>query len=209
MVFGNIYIMSYSDFTLKKVKQTFGINTVENKKFLPEIQPIAASATLTDFLAESLPLAIATGSEKARSELIISPVLLEVRKILERKISLFSGVDFTVDSALGLNGVCDFVLSLSAEQLEVEAPAVMIVEAKKSDLNPGIGQCIAEMIAAQKFNEINNQSMPTIYGSVTNGTVWRFLQLTKQTVTIDFTDYPLPPVDVILGILVWMVTSAN
>ena len=201
--------MSYSDFTLRKVKQTFGINTIEDQKFLPEIQPIAASATLTDFLAESLPLAIATGSEKARSELIISPVLLEVRKILKRKISLFSGTDFTVDSALGLNGVCDFVLSLSAEQLEVEAPAVMIVEAKKSDLNPGIGQCIAEMIAAQKFNEINNQSIPTIYGSVTNGTVWRFLQLTEQTVTIDFTDYPLPPVDVILGILVWMVTAAN
>lgn len=201
--------MSYSDFTLRKVKQTFGINTIENQKFLPEIQPIAASTTLTDFLAESLPLAIATGSEKARSELIISPVLLEVRKILQRKISLFSGTDFTVDSALGLNGVCDFVLSRSTEQLEVEAPAVMIVEAKKSDLNPGIGQCIAEMIAAQKFNEINNQPIPTIYGSVTNGTVWRFLQLTEQTVTIDFTDYPLPPVDVILGILVWMVTAAN
>ncbi|MBE9217955.1 hypothetical protein [Dolichospermum flos-aquae] len=201
--------MSYSDFTLRKVKQNFGINTIEDQKFLPEIQPIAASATLTDFLAESLPLAIATGSEKARSELIISPVLLEVRKILKRKISLFSGTDFTVDSALGLNGVCDFVLSRSTEQLEVEAPAVMIVEAKKSDLNPGIGQCIAEMIAAQKFNEINNQPIPTIYGSVTNGTVWRFLQLTEQTVTIDFTDYPLPPVDVILGILVWMVTAAN
>ena len=60
-----------------------------------------------------------------------------------------------------------------------------------------------------KFNEINNKSIPTIYGSVTNGTVWRFLQLTEQTVTIDFTDYPLPPVDVILGILVWMVTAAN
>ncbi len=208
-IFTLCHIMSYSDFTLRKVKQTFGINTIEDQKFLPEIQPIAASATLTDFLAESLPLAIATGSEKARSELIISPVLLEVRKILQRKISLFSGTDFTVDSALGLNGVCDFVLSLSAEQLEVEAPAVMIVEAKKSDLNPGIGQCIAEMIAAQKFNEINNQSIPTIYGSVTNGTVWRFLQLTEQTVTIDFTDYPLPPVDVILGILVWMVTAAN
>ena len=201
--------MSYSDFTLRKVKQSFGINTIEDQKFLPEIKPIAASTTLTDFLVESLPLAIATGSEKARSELIISPVLLEVRKILQRKISLFSGTDFIVDSALGLNGVCDFVLSLSTEQLEVEAPAVMIVEAKKSDLNPGIGQCIAEMIAAQKFNEINNQSIPTIYGSVTNGTVWRFLQLTEQTVTIDFTDYPLPPVDLILGILVWMVTAAN
>ncbi|QOV24811.1 hypothetical protein IM676_02580 [Anabaenopsis elenkinii CCIBt3563] len=48
--------MSYSDFTLRKVKQTFGINTIEDQKFLPEIKPIAASATLTDFLAESLPL---------------------------------------------------------------------------------------------------------------------------------------------------------
>lgn len=201
--------MSYSDFTLRKVKQTFGINTIEGNRFLPEIEPIAGSATLTDFLEESLPLAIATGSEKARSELIISPVLVEVRKILQRKISLFSGADFTVDTALGLNGVCDFVLSRSPEQLEVEAPAVMIVEAKKSDLNPGIGQCIAEMIAAQKFNEINNQAISPIYGSVTNGSSWRFLQLTEQTVTIDFTDYPLPPVDVILGILVYMVTSAN
>lgn len=52
--------MSYSDFTFRKVKQTFGINTIENQKFLPEIKPIAASGTLTDFLAESLPLAIAT-----------------------------------------------------------------------------------------------------------------------------------------------------
>lgn len=198
--------MPYSDFTLRKVKQSFGITTVEGEKFMPEIKPIAASATLTDYLEESLPLAIATGSEKARSELIISPVLLEVRKILQRKISLFSGADFTVDPALGLTGVCDFLLSRSPEQLEIEAPAVVIIEAKKADLNTGIAQCIAEMIAAQKFNEINNQAISTIYGSVTNGTAWRFLQLTGQTVTIDLTDYPLPPVDVILGILVWMLT---
>ncbi|MBD2494336.1 hypothetical protein [Nostoc sp. FACHB-280] len=198
--------MPYSDFTIKKVKQTFGIKTIEGEKFLPEIKPIAASDTLTNFLAESLPLAIATGSEKARSELIISPVLLEVRKILQRKISLFSGADFTVDPSLGLTGVCDFLLSRSPEQLEIEAPAVVIIEAKKADLNPGIGQCIAEMIAAQKFNEINNQAISTIYGCVTNGTAWRFLQLTGQNVTIDLTDYPLPPVDVILGILVWMLT---
>ena len=201
--------MPYSDFTLRKVKQTFGITTVEGKRFLPEIELIAPSATLSSYLEESLPLAIATGSEKARSELIISPVLLEVRKILQRKISLFSGTDFTVDSASGLSGVCDFLLSRSPEQLEIEVPAVIIIEAKKADLNSGIGQCMAEMIAAQKFNEVNNQSISTIYGSVTNGTAWRFLQLTEKTVTIDLTDYPLPPVDLILGILVWMVSFAK
>ncbi|BAY46732.1 hypothetical protein SAMD00079811_43450 [Scytonema sp. HK-05] len=200
--------MVYSDFTLRKVKQTFGITTVEGERFLPEIKPIAASTTLTNFLEESLPLAIATGSQKARSELIISPVLLEVRKILQRKISLYSGADFTVDPALGLSGVYGFLLSRSAEQLEIEAPAVVIIEAKKADLNPGIGQCIAEMIAAQKFNEMNNQPISTIYGSVGNGTAWRFLQLIEQTVTIELTDYPLTPVDLILGILVWMVSLA-
>jgi hypothetical protein len=67
---------------------------------------------------------------------------------------------------------------------------------------------MAEMIGAQKFNEINNQPIPTIYGVVTNGTVWRFLQLTQTTVTIDLTDYPLPPIDSILGFLVWMVTDS-
>ncbi len=199
--------MAYSEFTLRKVKQTFGLTTVEGERFLPEIEAISPSITLSSFLSESLPLAIAMGNEKARSELIISPILLEVRKIFQRQISLFSGAEFTVDPALGLSGVCDFLLSCSPEQLEIEAPAVVIIEAKKADLNPGIGQCIAEMIAAQKFNEANNQSIPTIYGSVTSGTVWRFLKLTQQTVTIDLTDYSLPPVESILGILVWMVSS--
>jgi len=197
--------MPYSEFSIRKVKQTFGLTTVEDSRFFPEIAPITPSATLTDFLAESLPLAIATGTEKARSELIISPVLVELRKILRRKISLFSGTDFSVEPNSGLSGVCDFLISRSPEQLEIEAPVLVIVEAKKADLNVGIAQCIAEMVAAQKFNEINNQPISTIYGSVSSGTTWRFLQLEAKTVMIDLTDYPLPPVEQILGILVWMV----
>jgi hypothetical protein len=199
--------MSYSEFTLKKVKQAFGLNTIEGVRFIPEIIPLTPSVTLTSFLEESLPLAIATGSEKARSELIISPVLLEVRKILNRQISLFSGAEFTVDPDLGLNGICDFLLSRSPEQLDIEAPAVVIIQAKKADLNLGIGQCIAEMVAAHKFNQANLQPIDTIYGSITNGTAWRFFQLQEQTVTIELIDYPIPPVDLILGILVWMVSS--
>lgn len=89
------------------------MTTVEGERFLPKIEPIAPSAVLTAFLEESLPLAIATGSEKARSELIISPVLLEVRKILHRQINLFSGAEFTVDPASGLSGLCGFREHLS------------------------------------------------------------------------------------------------
>ncbi len=202
--------MSYSEFTsVGKVKQAFNLKTIEDQSFLENISPLPPSDTLKDFLAESLPLAVATGSEKARSELIISPILLEVRKICQRKISLFSGEDFTVDPASGLNGVCDFLISRSPELLEIEAPAVVIVEAKRADLKTGIGQCIAEMVAAQRFNEAKNKPISVIYGSVTSGTQWRFLKLEEQTVTIELTDYPLPPIDVILGILVGMVQDSE
>jgi len=198
--------MSYREFTsIIKVKQAFGLTTVEGPRFLPQITPINPSATLIDFLANSLPVAVATGSEKARSEMIITPVLLEVRKILQQNISLFSGEDFTVDYETGLNGICDYLISRSPEMLEIEAPAVAVVEAKKADLKTGIGQCVAEMVAMQKFNEAKGKPISVIYGSVSNGTQWRFLKLEEKIVSIDLNDYALPPVDEILGMLVWMV----
>jgi hypothetical protein len=197
--------MSYSDFTLRSVKKAFGLTTVEGGRFLPSIQPIAPSSYLQEALSEGLPLAIATGSEKARSELLISPILVEVRKLLDRKVSLFSGEDFTIAPELGLSGVCDFLISRSPEQVLIEAPAVIVSEAKKGDLKQGLGQCAAEMIAAQKFNAANEILIPTIYGSVTSGTAWRLMKLEDQTLTIDLSDYAIPPVDQLLGMLVWMV----
>ncbi|WP_339366978.1 hypothetical protein [Calothrix sp. 336/3] len=178
-------------------------------RFLPELEAIAPSDTLRNFLEYSLPVATATGSEKARSELIISPVLLEVRQILNQTISFFSGEDFTVDETLGLNGTCDFLLSKSTELIEIEAPVFILVEAKKADLKVGLGQCAAEMVAAQKFNQMKAQtaersSIATIYGCVSNGTQWRFMQLQDKLLTIDLYDYPLPPVGQILAFLSWM-----
>ncbi|BAY31793.1 hypothetical protein NIES2107_36790 [Nostoc carneum NIES-2107] len=197
--------MSYADFSLSKVKRDFNLTIVEGIRFLPEIQQIKPSLYLIEALSEGLPLATATGSEKARSELIISPILVEVRKILERKISFFSGEDFTVAPELGLSGVCDFLISRSPEQIFIEAPVIVIIEAKKGDLKPSLGQCAAEMIAAQKFNDANNIPTKAIYGSVSSGTAWRFLKLEGQTLTIDFHDYTVPPVEILLGMLVWMV----
>ncbi|MEG4858017.1 hypothetical protein QUB75_09915 [Microcoleus sp. K1-B6] len=198
--------MPYSQFTtIGKVKKAFNLTAVEGIRFLPEIEPIAPTTVLQTLLETNLPWAIATSTEKARSEAIINPVLLEVRNILNQQISVFSGEEFNVDAAVGLTGVCDFLISRSPEQLEVEAPAIVMVEAKKGDLKVGLGQCIAEMVAAQRFNEAKGISISAIYGSVSSGTAWRFLKLEGQIVTIDLTDYPLPPVDKILGFLVWMV----
>ncbi|NET60061.1 MAG: hypothetical protein F6K47_29120 [Symploca sp. SIO2E6] len=199
--------MPYSQFTIEKVKQDFHLTTVEGVRFFPDfLEPIIPSLRLQGIL-DDLPWAIAVDTEKARSEVIINPVLLEVRRILGRQISVFSGEEFNVDLSVGLNGVCDFLISRSPEQLTVEAPTIVIVEAKKSDLKSGLGQCIAEMVAAQRFNQAKEQPLTAVYGCVSSGTQWRFLKLESQTVTIDLVDYPLPPLEQILSFLVWMVKS--
>ena len=118
---------------------------------------------------------------------------------------MFSGEDFTVDISLGLNGICDFLISRSPELYAIESPVIVLVEAKKADLKLGVPQCIAEMVAADKFNADNNSDIKAVYGCVTSGTLWRFLKLEGTVVTIDLTDYSLEPIDRLLEILVWMV----
>lgn len=197
--------MAYSEFTLRKVKKDFQLQIIEGGRFLPETELISASPMLQQYLNNYLPWAIAVGSEKAKSETIVAPVLLELKQLLAQPISIFSGRDFTVEPESGLSGVCDFLISRSAEQLEIEAPVTVLVEAKRDNLNVGLGQCIAEMIAAQKFNEQNQTNIRVIYGATTSGTARRFLKLDGKTVTIDLTNYPLPPLEGVLGMLCWMV----
>lgn len=75
------------------------------------------------------------------------------------------------------------------------------MEAKKEDLNGGLGQCIAEMIAAQRFNQQEGNEITEIYGVVTSGTVWKFLKLSENQVFLDLTEYYLGDLPKILGIL--------
>lgn len=199
--------MAYNKFTLRKVVEDFSLTIIERGTFLPELAPVAPSMLLKETLADGIPWAIAVGSEKARSEGIITPILLEVRRRLDHQVSVFSGEDFTVDIEAELNGRCDFLVTKSPEQLFIKAPAVILVEAKKEDTKPGLGQCIAEMVAAQRFNAAAHEDIPVVYGCVTSGTAWRFLQLEGQTVTIDLTDYSVHPIDRILSILLWMLQS--
>ncbi len=193
--------MAYSDFTLNNIKKIFSLNIVEEVDVFATIPPLECSSLLKDILQVNTSLALAINTEKARSEMLISPVLIEFRRQLKPLISLFSGIEFNVDSSLGLNGVCDFLLSLSSEQLFLSNPVVIVVEAKKENLNNGIGQCVAEMIAAQLFNEQEGNSVRTIFGTVTTGDKWKFLQLQGNNLVIDLTEYYLQNINQILGIL--------
>jgi hypothetical protein len=199
--------MPYSKFTLSRAVEDFNLTIQEEPNLFAAIPPVVPTPLLQEILVENVPWAVAVGSEKARSEGIINPVLLEVKRQLGGQVGVFSGEEFNVDIAADLNGYCDFLVSRSSEQLYIKTPVMMLVEAKKEDLKPALGQCLAEMVAAQRFNLSKGQAIETIYGVVTSGTVWRFLQLTEKIVSIDLTDYPLLPVDNVLGVLVWMLLS--
>lgn len=193
--------MAYSDFNLKTVKKNFELTLVEENDLFVNIPELEPSEFLSKTLRENVPLALASNTEKSRSEMIVAPILIELRRQFNQKISLFSGIAFYVDPQKGLNGSCDFIISLATELLIVTAPVITVVEAKREDLNAGLGQCVAEMVAAQIFNEQENNHVQTIYGAVTSGTTWKFLQLEKQFVKIDIGEYYLRELPKLLGIL--------
>ena len=201
--------MAYNNFTLDGLIQQFGLHVEAQPNTFADAAPVALSQNLRETLAETVPLALDVSTEKARSELIISPVLMEARRQFGGQISLFSGVDFTVDAEAGLSGVCDFLFSLSPLQLSVQAPVVAVVEAKNDNIKSGIGQCIAELMAAQKFNARRGTELPHLFGAITTGSSWKFLRLSGETVTLDETEYHISQPEQILGILVAMIREVQ
>ena len=193
--------MPYSQFTIDVISETFGFTISERIGIFTDVPAVDYSTLLAQILKEYIPLAVAIGTEKARSEFIIAPILFELKKQLVNRISLFSGKEFNVQPEIGLSGFCDFLISLSPEQLFIQAPVVTIVEAKNDNIQSGLGQCIAEMIAAQLFNERKENKIKIIYGVVTTGSVWKFMRLIEQRIEVDLDEYFIQDIGKILGIL--------
>ncbi|MDM8524710.1 hypothetical protein QUF80_15185 [Desulfococcaceae bacterium HSG8] len=195
--------MSYREFDLKRIRSEFNLKIAEDKDLFSKIEEAEISDFLSAILKQNVPIALAIGTEKASSELIIINILLEIKKQL--KVSFFSGIDFTVDKEKGLNGFCDFIISKSPEQLFLDIPVLALVEAKNEKIVSGLGQCVAEMIAAKIYNEREGNAVPSVYGAVTTGHAWKFLKLEEDTVYIDIEDYYIKNPKKIIGIFGHMI----
>lgn len=200
--------MAYSEFTFQKLESDLQL-TIEESDLYSTMKSVEVREAFKDILEENIPLALSINTEKARSEFIIAPVLVELRKILNRKISLFSGVEFNVDTKKGLNGICDFIISASKRQIVITEPIINIVEAKNENIKSGIPQCIAEMYGAQLFNKQRNIFPPSIYGVVTTGGSWKFMHLQHRVVTIDSMEYFIDNIGKIIGTLLYMATQGK
>ena len=200
--------MSYSKFTLTEIVSKFNLQ-IERENIFENVKPVEISAFLKENLNRGSAIALPNGSEKVRSELLVSPFLVELKQLNQGKISLFSGESLDIDKKKGLNGECDFVLSLNANQLFIDAPIFTVVEAKKNDIGEAFGQCVAQMIGAQLFNEVHQKPIKIIYGCVTTGDRWHFLKLQNKTVSITPKDISLDNnEDLIFGILQYIIDSS-
>lgn len=190
--------MTYSDFTLPMLLKLSGLAMKREPLFAA-----VESADVPQWLQEALDsgMVLALGSEKARSEFIVAPVLLTSRKQSHDWFTIYSGQRLDVDPASGLVGECDFILTATPPLPLLQSPIVTIVEAKKNDIEMGLGQCAAQMMGARLFNQREGSAINTIFGCVTTGETWQFLKLHDDTLLIDTHRYYINHVATILGVL--------
>lgn len=189
--------MTYSDFTLEKVHSMFGL-TIHRVSLFAPVTPLDPPSWLQTTLEKGMPLAL--GSEKARSEFIVAPILLASRDLYQNAVSIYSGQRLDSDPSSGLVGECDFIVTTTPPLPLIQAPIISIVEAKKNDIEVGLGQCAAQMVGARLFNQRDRTGIETIYGCVTTGEAWQFLKLEQDNLDVDSERYYITNVGVILGV---------
>jgi hypothetical protein len=189
---------SYSKFKFDDLT-ALGIQVKIGDIFTQKPAQIAASEWLLTSVEDNIGFPI--GTEKSRSELFVTPILLETRR-RSKSFSIFSGYQFDVDKNLGLKGHCDFLLSQMPDSQFIEAPVIAVVGAKNDNVIEGIPQCVAEMLAARMFNEKRNNKTLVIHGIVTSGTEWLFLRLDTNNIATRHKDlFYLNDLNELLGAL--------
>ena len=189
--------MPYADFSLETISTILGVSA-DPADLFPALPPCPVPQWLREMLDRGIRQVLL--SEKARSEFIVVPILLACQELGQRPISIYSGQRLDVDPGRGLVGECDFILAATSPLPALRAPLVIIVEAKKNDVESGVWQCIAQMVGARIFNERSGRAPAPVYGCVTNGEAWQFLRLVEQVAEIDVRRYYIDNVGGILSV---------
>ena len=192
--------MAFSDFkTISEVQEQFRITYTEDD--FVDAEPSNPSAEFLrdfEFTRERIHV---FASEAARCETIIFPVLKESYKAYADQYALWIKQSIAYDEVL--NGTPDYFISTRSElgKTIVGRPLILLVEAKKNDFEQGWGQCLAELVAAQKINaeKMNGTPASPVYGIVTDGTLWQFGRLIGDTFTQNRTDFALAHLPTLFG----------
>ena len=189
--------MAFSDFkAIPEVQERFRIRHIENDFIAVPETAITPSEQFLQELAFSRQYIDVFASESARCEAVIFPVLREVYKAYAEDYALWIKKPITYDETL--SGTPDYFISTRSElgMLVVGIPLIMFVEAKKNDFEQGWGQCLAELVAAQKINA--DLDIP-VHGIVSDGTLWQFGYLVGDAFTRNKTSFSVDDLPTLFG----------
>ena len=100
-----------------------------------------------------------------------------------------------------MNGEIDFIFSRTPETLKPKNPLLIVTESKLGLIDGSVNQAAAQMIGIRVFNEKRNYPKTIIYGSVTDGTTWRFLKLDNDNFYVDTNKFTTDNLPLLLGVL--------
>jgi hypothetical protein len=181
--------------TLKEFQITY---TEEN--FIGEVA-FSISEYFREDLKFTLEAGVANSTEFAICENIVYPILKEVWKTYASKFILWSHKYLSCDATL--SGFPEYILARKSPlgKIVFDKPYFVLVEAKQDDFDGAWGQCLAEMIAAQRLNELPEL---TIFGITSNGSFWQFGQLKDTNFTRNKTFYSIQELDRLFAVVNWV-----
>ncbi|NER50919.1 MAG: hypothetical protein F6J86_19355 [Symploca sp. SIO1B1] len=139
---------------------------------------------------------VVDNSESAICENLIAPILTEAWYNYKDNFLLWSHQTLIYDE--DLSGIPDYILAQKSPlgKIVFDKPFLAAMEAKKDDFTSGWGQCGAEMVACQKINQVEGQ---TIFGMVSNGKMWEFAKLTDNLFIKNIKSYRISDLEELFG----------
>lgn len=193
--------MAFSDFLYPQVFADLGLTEAVVPDLFAGVPPVAPSPALRGFMAIGVPLGTAAHTEASRSTWVVGPVLADLWSRYHGQLSLIAGATFPADPDAGLTGYCDFLIGRTPQRPRIQAPLMLVFEAKRDSIPDGLGQGVAGLAGLQRFNRREGTPTDPVYGCVTTGSLWKFLRLSGTEVAVDLTEYTITQVDKLLGIL--------
>ncbi len=189
--------MAFSDYkSIEQVQTEFNI-AYHEERFIKERIVEPAVAFLDEFAFNQTYLPVYS-SEGARSEAVIFPILREVYKPYSQAYELWIQRPLSYNQKL--SGTPDYLVSTRSPlgKTVLTLPVLIVVEAKRNDFDQGWGQCLAELVAAQKLND---QSDRVVYGIVTDGKRWEIGKLIQNQFTQNACGYTVEQIAQLFGAL--------
>ncbi|WP_446336105.1 hypothetical protein [Coleofasciculus sp. G1-WW12-02] len=149
----------------------FGYKLIRKRLTLPQYQSeLEQLEDLKNRIESVLPY-VDLSSEASRREVLISQVLLQLVQYTKSQLR----IEYPIKVNEQLQGYLDYLLRSETE--------LLVIEAKREDLDYGFTQLVAEMIALDQWDRTPEQSI--LIGAVTTGTVWQFACLHRKTKEIE------------------------